>query len=156
MNLKSQHNLNETFLWIYVWLFQWSNSMWHQSLRINGVLHWWQWVFLESLGVAHWVKPVYIHYVFAIPNFRGIPWSHEIFRLLKVKRQAYMAPFIIRIARKFGPPIQIVEKSSSNFKNYCFIVYNIRKKSLDNCERLEIQLSSDDFLISVHLWFLIN
>ena len=99
------------------------------------------------------VQPMYIHYVFAIPNFRGIPWSHKIFRLLKVKRQAYMAPFIIRIARKFGPPIQIVEKSSSNFKNYCFIVYNIRKKSLDNCERLEIQLSSDDFLMSVHLWF---
>ena len=64
-----------------------------------------------------------------------------------------MVPFIIRISRKFNPPTQIVEKSSSNVENYCFIVYNIRKKSEDNCQRLEIQLSSDDFLMSVHLGF---
>ena len=46
------------------------------------------------------------------------------------------------MARKFGPPIQIVEKSSSNFQNESLIVYNNRKKSLDNCGRLEIQLLS--------------
>ena len=46
------------------------------------------------------------------------------------------------MARKFGPPIQIVEKSSSNFQNESLIVYNYRKKSLDNCGRLEIQLLS--------------
>ena len=46
------------------------------------------------------------------------------------------------MARKFGPSIHIVEKSSSNFQNESLIVYNNRKKSLDNCGRLEIQLLS--------------
>ena len=63
------------------------------------------------------------------------------------------------MARKFGPSIHIVEKSSSNFQNESLIVYNNRKKSLDNCGRLEIQLlsmTSPDTVIRTQLQIPVN